>query len=141
MDGIDAILTARQRDGADVAFAAFDVLQVGIHDVMGESWSDRRSGSTAPALGVRDPAVRDSHAVRDLLAEMGNRAVPARQAGRLRVLLVDAEPRTLRSAGMAFGGQDCSTYAAWSHRQAARLLARHAFDLVVADREAAGSAE
>jgi ATP-dependent DNA ligase len=42
MDGIDGILTARQREGGDVSFMAFDLLQFGGHDVMAEPWVDRR---------------------------------------------------------------------------------------------------
>src|SRR5256885_2005009 len=41
MDGIDGILTARHQARADVAFGAFDLLQVGGHDVMAEPWVDR----------------------------------------------------------------------------------------------------
>jgi ATP-dependent DNA ligase len=41
-DGIDAIITARNSDGADVAFGAFDVLQLDGQDVMREPWGDRR---------------------------------------------------------------------------------------------------
>lgn len=42
MDGIDAILTARQRDGRDIAFGAFDLLQLDGVDLMAEPWADRR---------------------------------------------------------------------------------------------------
>jgi ATP-dependent DNA ligase len=41
-EGIDAILVARGGDGANVAFAAFDVLQLGGRETMAEPWADRR---------------------------------------------------------------------------------------------------
>jgi ATP-dependent DNA ligase len=41
-EGIDAILAARQQVRGDVAFAAFDLLEVGDHEVMAEPWTDRR---------------------------------------------------------------------------------------------------
>jgi bifunctional non-homologous end joining protein LigD len=41
-EGIDAILMARGQPGSPVAFGAFDVLQVGGREVMGEPWVDRR---------------------------------------------------------------------------------------------------
>jgi ATP-dependent DNA ligase len=41
-DGVDPILTARQRDGGDVSFMAFDLLHLGGPDVMAEPWVDRR---------------------------------------------------------------------------------------------------
>jgi hypothetical protein len=42
MNGIDGILTARQRVGGDVSFLAFDLLQLGGWAMMAEPWVDRR---------------------------------------------------------------------------------------------------
>ena len=41
-EGIDAILAARQQAAGVVTFAAFDLLEVGHHEVMAEPWTDRR---------------------------------------------------------------------------------------------------
>ena len=41
-EGIQAVFEARNRSGSPMAFAAFDVLEVDGHSVMGEPWTARR---------------------------------------------------------------------------------------------------
>jgi ATP-dependent DNA ligase len=41
-EGIQAVFEARHRPGSPMAFAAFDLLQLGGHNVMGEFWTARR---------------------------------------------------------------------------------------------------
>jgi ATP-dependent DNA ligase len=58
-DGIDAILAARQGDGSDTAFAAFDVLHLHGHDVMVEPWTDRRKPlEDVLAAGISEPRLQ-----------------------------------------------------------------------------------
>jgi bifunctional non-homologous end joining protein LigD len=58
-DGIDAILAARQRNGSDTAFAAFDLLSLDGQEVVAEPWTDRRKRlEDVFAAGISEPRLQ-----------------------------------------------------------------------------------
>jgi ATP-dependent DNA ligase len=67
-DGIDSVLTARTRDGADLAVALFDVLAVKGRLVMREAWADRRARLEALMSLAPDPRVQLVPAIADARA-------------------------------------------------------------------------
>ena len=55
-EGIQAVFEARTRSGSSMAFAAFDLLEIDGHRVMGEPWTARRK-RLEDLLEVRPPGV------------------------------------------------------------------------------------
>jgi hypothetical protein len=52
-EGIQAVFEARHRPGSPMAFAAFDLLELDGHSVMGESWTAR--GKRLALIGALTP--------------------------------------------------------------------------------------
>jgi ATP-dependent DNA ligase len=86
-EGVQAVFTERHRPGGDLAFCAFDILELGGRLVMREPWRDRRKrledildGRTLPRVGVV-PVTDDPPRLYETWIAMGGEGIVLKERG------------------------------------------------------------